>query len=110
MRFEFIVRKSGSTTPAGNEAVIAPLSAIRKTLSQLSSRHPAPSAEAEAQWVAHHDEVANMTLIPRTDSWYMGANIEGKRRSLLAYAGGVGVYKQLCDEVKAKEYAGLELA
>lgn len=50
MRFEFIVRKSGSTTPAGNEAVIAPLSAIRKTLSQLSSRHPAPSAEAEAQW------------------------------------------------------------
>ena len=69
-----------------------------------------PSAEAEAQWVAHHDEVANMTLIPRTDSWYMGANIEGKRRSLLAYAGGVGVYKQLCDEVKAKEYAGLELA
>lgn len=69
-----------------------------------------PSAEAEAQWVAHHDEVANMTLIPKTDSWYTGANIKGKRRSLLAYAGGAGVYKQLCDEVKAKGYEGLELA
>ena len=68
-----------------------------------------PSAAAEAQWVAHHDEVANATLIPQTDSWYMGANIKGKRRSLLAYAGGVGVYKQFCDDVKAKRYEGLEL-
>jgi cyclohexanone monooxygenase len=39
----------------------------------------------------------------------MGANIEGKKRSLLAYAGGVGVYKQFCDEVKAKGYEGLEI-
>ena len=53
--------------------------------------------------------MANATLIPKTDSWYMGANIKGKRRSLLAYAGGVGVYKQFCDDVKAKRYEGLEL-
>ncbi len=65
-----------------------------------------PTAEFEAQWVAHHDEVANMTLVPKTNSWYMGANIEGKERRLLAYAGGVGPYRDACNEVKAKGYQG----
>jgi len=65
-----------------------------------------PTAEFETQWVAHHDEVANMTLVPKTNSWYMGANIEGKERRLLAYAGGVGPYRDACNAVKAKQYEG----
>lgn len=28
--------------------------------------------EFEDNWVTHHDEVANATLVPRTDSWYNG--------------------------------------
>ena len=47
-----------------------------------------------------------MTLVPKTNSWYMGANIEGKERRLLAYAGGVGPYRDACNEVKAKGYQG----
>ena len=69
-----------------------------------------PSAEAEAKWVAHHDEVANMTLVPKTNSWYMGSNIKGKPRRLLAYAGGVGTYRAKCDEVKASGYEGFVTA
>lgn len=65
-----------------------------------------PTAEAEARWIVHHDEVANMTLIPKTKSWYMGTNVAGKPRRLLAYAGGVGTYRQKCDEVAAKGYEG----
>ncbi|MDO9315926.1 MAG: NAD(P)/FAD-dependent oxidoreductase, partial [Burkholderiaceae bacterium] len=49
-----------------------------------------PSEAAEAQWVAHHDELANIMLVSKTNSWYMGSNVEGKPRRLLAYAGGVG--------------------
>jgi len=69
-----------------------------------------PTAEAEAGWVAHHEEIAEMLLISKSNSWYMGSNIEGKRRSLLAYAGGVDVYRERCDEVKARGYQEFELA
>ena len=69
-----------------------------------------PSAEAEAKWVAHHDELANMTLVPKTNSWYMGSNVKGKPRRLLAYAGGVGTYRAKCDEVKASGYEGFVTA
>ncbi|MFR9801013.1 flavin-containing monooxygenase [Pseudonocardia sp. RS010] len=62
--------------------------------------------EAEDDWVAHHDEVTAMTLLPRANSWWVGANIPGKPRSLYPYVGGVGVYRLLCDEVAARGYDG----
>src|SRR5204862_3965637 len=31
--------------------------------------------DAEANWVAHVNEVAHTTLYPQANSWYMGANI-----------------------------------
>jgi cyclohexanone monooxygenase len=37
------------------------------------------------EWTAHLAEWAESTLFGRTDSWYMGANIPGKRRQLLNY-------------------------
>jgi len=69
-----------------------------------------PTAETEAKWVQHHDAVANATLMMRTNSWYTGANIDGKPRRLLSYIGGVGNYRKVCDEVKAKHYEGFAVA
>jgi len=51
-----------------------------------------------------------MTLIMQTNSWYTGANIEGKPRRLLSYIGGVGTYRELCEEEKQSHYAGFTLA
>ena len=68
-----------------------------------------PLAETEEQWVLHHDETANATLISKTDSWYMGSNIPGKPRRMLSYCGGVGAYKAKCDEVASREYEGFTL-
>jgi hypothetical protein len=31
-----------------------------------------PTNEAQDDWVKYHDEVANATLISKTDSWYVG--------------------------------------
>jgi cation diffusion facilitator CzcD-associated flavoprotein CzcO len=62
--------------------------------------------EAEAQWTAHVAEVANASLMPEADSWYLGANIPGKPRVFMPYLGGVGPYRQTCDEVAAKGYEG----
>ena len=65
--------------------------------------------EAEDAWVQHVNEVANTTLYPLANSWYMGANIPGKPRVFMPYVGGVGVYRQKCDEVAERGYAGFSL-
>jgi cyclohexanone monooxygenase len=62
--------------------------------------------QAEDKWVAHVNEVAAATLYPQANSWYMGANIPGKPRIFMPYIGGVGPYRQICNEVAAKGYDG----
>jgi len=68
-----------------------------------------PTAEKETAWLAHHDELAAQTLVVKTKSWYMGTNIEGKQTRLLSYVGGVGTYRQACEDVKASGYAGFDM-
>ena len=60
--------------------------------------------------MAHVNEVGHMTLYPRANSWYMGANIPGKPRIFMSYIGGVGVYRQTCDEIAADGYRGFATA
>ena len=69
-----------------------------------------PTADADDGWVRHHNEVANQTLVPKTKSWYTGANVEGKQQSLIAYIGGVGTYRTLCNEAKESHYKECVLA
>lgn len=69
-----------------------------------------PTAEGEDAWVRHHDEVANATLIAKTNSWYTGSNVPGKPRRVLSYTGGVGTYRQKCTEAAEKGYQGFEMA
>src|SRR6185437_1021187 len=68
-----------------------------------------PTCEAEDDWVAHGNEVAARTLHPTANSWYMGANIPGKPVVFMPYIGGVGVYRQICDEIAADGYRGFVL-
>lgn len=68
------------------------------------------SAELEQQWVRHHDEVANTTLIAKTPSWWLGSNVKGKQQRMLSYIGGGGAYRDACNEVAAKGYAGFAIS
>jgi cyclohexanone monooxygenase/acetone monooxygenase len=63
-----------------------------------------PTADGEDAWVAHHEELANATLVPKTTSWYLGSNVPGKPRRLLSYIGGVGTYRQKCEDEAAGGY------
>jgi cyclohexanone monooxygenase len=65
--------------------------------------------EAEAEWVAHVAELADHTLLPKADSWYIGANVPGKPRVFMAYLGGVGPYRQRCDAEAEAGYPGFRL-
>ncbi len=65
-----------------------------------------PTEMAEAGWVQHVNDCADVTLFPRADSWYMGANVPGKPRVFLPYIGGVDRYRKACDEVAQQGYLG----
>jgi cyclohexanone monooxygenase len=67
-----------------------------------------PTADAETEWVEHVNEVANQTLFPIGNSWYLGANVPGKPRVFMPYVGGSGRYRQICDGVAANDYAGFD--
>ena len=66
----------------------------------------AAASGAEDEWVAHVNRVADSTLYPQCNSWYLGANIPGKPRIFMPYAGGLPNYRERCDEVAAKGYEG----
>jgi cyclohexanone monooxygenase len=65
-----------------------------------------PELAAENDWVDTVQKVANSTLFPRANSWYMGANIPGKPRLFMPYIGGVGTYRKICEQVVVEGYRG----
>jgi len=62
-------------------------------------------SEAENLWVAHVNEVADTTLFPRCNSWYLGANVPGKPRVFLPLV-GFPDYVAKCEEVVERDYEG----
>jgi len=63
------------------------------------------------KWVAEVNEAANKTVLPLAKhSWYLGANIPGKPRVFMPYAGGMVRYREICAEVAARGYEGFALS
>ena len=59
---------------------------------------------------AHVDDTANATLLSKAKhSWYYGANVPGKPRVFMPYAGGMARYRAICAEVAARGYDGFLL-
>jgi cyclohexanone monooxygenase len=71
-----------------------------------------PTPEAQDEWLDHVDEASIGTpyTAPSCNSWYVGGNIDGKARVILPYTGGVGKYREICDEVASEGYRGFVLA
>lgn len=67
------------------------------------------TVEAEQGWSKHCQEVADTTLFPRGESYWTGANIEGKQMTFPIYVAGVAVYRKTCDKVQANGYEGFSL-
>ena len=68
-------------------------------------------ADAMDKWVAEVNDAAHKTVLPLArHSWYLGANIPGKPRVFMPYAGGMLRYRQLCADVAARGYEGFMLS
>ena len=57
----------------------------------------------------HVHAIANHTLYPTTNSWYLGANVTGKSRVFMTLI-DMPPYMQKCNEVAANDYEGFALS
>lgn len=110
----FMITGPGSPSVLGNmpTSIEQNVEWISECIAHLRARGATmiePTPEAEAKWRAHVKELADGTLFPQTNSWYMGANVPGKPRVFLPYIGGFGVYRRLCAEIAAKGYEGFTI-
>ncbi len=80
-----------------------------RALQQRGANLIEAEADAQDRWVAHVNEVADRTLFPLANSWYVGANIPGKPRVFMPYVGGVVPYREKCDAVAANGYEGFRI-
>ncbi|KAK2873508.1 hypothetical protein FQN49_002305 [Arthroderma sp. PD_2] len=66
---------------------------VIKKIQKNGWKYVQPTSKAQKEWKEKINAVSNTTLLPLTDSWYMGANIPGKKREQLNYAGGLKQYE-----------------
>jgi hypothetical protein len=69
------------------------------------------SRRAAERWGEDVNAAANATLLPMSSSsWYLGANVPGKPRVFMPYAGGFSRYTGICDEVAQDNYRGFVIS
>jgi cation diffusion facilitator CzcD-associated flavoprotein CzcO len=66
-------------------------------------------AEDQERWVDHVNNIANKTLYPSCNSWYLGANVPGKNRVFMPLS-GFPDYVKRCEQVVATGYQGFRFA
>ena len=105
------------TTGAGSPTVLASLvphseqhiewiSDCIARLDEAGYRTIEPTLEAQDAWGETIERNSRGTVLAGGDSWYLGANVEGKPRKFMAFIGGLGMYTAICDEIAADDYRG----
>ncbi|KAH8695419.1 putative dimethylaniline monooxygenase [Talaromyces proteolyticus] len=82
---------------------------ITSIISRMESegvRSITATKEAESSWNDEVNTVANATVLPLANSWYMGSNIPGKPVQSLNYIGGLPTYRERCDNAINRDFLG----
>lgn len=91
--------------PLGAERQMGWVGDLVKRLREKNLGAVEPTTDSEEAWGNEVTSLADATLFPRTDSWWTGANVEGKPRYFSAYLGG-SIYYARIEEVAAADYTG----
>lgn len=79
--------------PPSIEVQVEWISATVKHLAAQDGAWLDVKPETETQWTDDCLEIAELTLFPKAASWIFGANIPGKRRTVMFYLGGLANYR-----------------
>jgi cyclohexanone monooxygenase len=89
-----------------NEYQVELIARFLTVLRERGNTHFDVDPDAQATWTAHVNEVVHRSLFGTSDSWYVGANIPGKPRVILAYTGGIRAYRMKCEELCENDFRG----
>jgi cation diffusion facilitator CzcD-associated flavoprotein CzcO len=106
----FMIHGPGSpgvffTMPLGGERTVTWIGECIRHVRENDLGAVEATEDAEARWVREINEIADRTLYPLTNSWYMGANIPGKPRQFLGHLRGSEYFDRLI-EVAERGYEG----
>jgi cyclohexanone monooxygenase len=110
----FLVNGPGSPSVLTNMVVaieqnVEWIAGCLEYLSRNDKQRIEATQQAMEEWVAHVNSVADTTVYPYCNSWYLGSNIPGKPRVFMALV-GYPPYVEKCDEVVAKGYDGFTIS
>ncbi len=63
-----------------------------------------PTQEALDEWLTTCETISDQTLFSKGESWIFGANIPGKKNTVLFYLGGLGNYRKALEEAGYKGF------
>ena len=92
--------------PPSIESQVEWIAALIKDVNAKDLKTVEATTAAEAGWTKTCQDIANMTLFPKADSWIFGANIPGKTNTVYFYMAGLGAYRQELSAVQNKGYEG----
>jgi hypothetical protein len=82
---------------------------LLKHMRESNVRTVNATASSEKTWTENIWKIADQSLLPKANSWYMGDNIPGKTREPLIYLGGVPNYYKFINDCAVSKYEGFEL-
>jgi cyclohexanone monooxygenase len=68
-----------------------------------------PTRAAEDAWTRTCQEIADSTLFPKAESWIFGANVPGKKHTVMFFMAGLSAYRTRLAEVAAAGYDGFRM-
>jgi len=95
------------TMPLGGERTVQWIGECVQYLKKNGLGSIDATDQASARWNEEINQMADQTLYPLTNSWYVGANIPGKPRQFLAHVRGSQFFDRL-SEVASAGYEGFE--
>jgi cyclohexanone monooxygenase len=90
----------------GNEYQVAWISQMIKYMRDKGYKRVDVDPAYQAEWAQTVQGAIEGTVFTTSDSWYVGANVKGKARGILAYAGGFANYVKACDAVADNGFKG----
>ncbi len=106
----FMIHGPGSpgvffTMPLGGERTTAWIADCIRQMREKDFGAIEATEDAEAGWDREINAIADRTLFPLANSWYMGANVPGKPRQFLGHLSGSQYFDRL-SEVAEADYEG----
>lgn len=66
--------------------------------------------ERQQAWMKIVHNIGAQTLFTAEDNWYTGANVPGKPKGMMFYAGGLGTYRKIMQDEANSGYATFDLS